>query len=328
MPWPGESVSIEISRPEGFPGQTLTIDHSALEMRPGLRSSESTLSLEIRSSRGVQHAFVLPETAELVSVAINGSPQPIRQEQRTVTVPIVPGTQTIGFVWRSPRGIATRVHSPRFGLGIPSVNAETTIPMPADRWTLAVGGGRLGPVVLFWSLLFVVALLALALGRTRSTPLGGPQWFLLGLGLTQAPLWVAAIVAGWLLALGWRLRHGTEVSDNRFNWMQIALALWTAAALAGLFVSIRQGLLGLPEMQIAGNGSSAQTLRWFHDLTGDELPIVWVVSAPLMAYRLAMLAWALWIAWALISWLRWGWNAFAAGGLWRAAARGWRLRRS
>ncbi len=80
-------------------------------------------------------------------------------------------------------------------------------------------------------------------------------------------------------------------------------------------------------MQIAGNGSSAQTLRWFHDRVTTELPLAWVVSVPLMAYRLAMLAWALWIAWALLSWLRWGWGAFSAGGLWRAEARGWRLKR-
>jgi hypothetical protein len=326
-PWPGESVSIAITRPEGFPGQTLTVDHSALEMSPGMRSSDATLSLEIRSSRGGQHSFTLPEDAELQSVAINGTTQPIRQEKRIVTVPIVPGMQTIGLVWRSPHGMTTRIRSPRFSVGAPSVNAETTIRMPADRWTLAVGGGRLGPAVLFWSLLFVVALAALALGRVRATPLGSVQWFLLGVGLTQAPIWVAAIVAGWLLALGWRLRHGSEVGDNRFNWMQIALALWTAAAIAGLFVSIRQGLLGLPEMQIAGNGSSAQMLRWFHDRAAAELPLAWVVSVPLMAYRLAMLAWALWIAWALLSWLRWGWSAFSAGGLWRASARGWRLHR-
>jgi hypothetical protein len=326
-PWPGESVSIDVVRPEGFPGQTLTVDHTALEMSPGMRSSDVTLSLEIRSSRGGQHAFTLPEDVELQSVAINGSTQPIRQEKRIVTVPIVPGVQTIALVWRSPHGISTRIHSPRFSVGATSVNAETTIRMPADRWTLAVGGGRLGPAVLFWSLLVVVLMAALALGRARATPLGSVQWFLLGVGLTQEPIWVGAIVAGWLLALGWRLRHGSEVSDNRFNWMQIGLALWTAAAIAGLFVSIRQGLLGLPEMQIAGNGSSAQALRWFHDRAAAELPLAWVVSVPLMAYRLAMLAWALWIAWALLSWLRWGWGAFSAGGLWRAGARGWRLKR-
>jgi len=32
----------------------------------------------------------------------------------------------------------------------------------------------------------------------------------------------------------------------------------------------------------------------------------WVISVPLLVYRLAMLAWALWLALALLRWLRWG----------------------
>lgn len=326
-PWPGETVTLAVTRPEGFPGQTLTVDHSALEMSPGLRASDVTLSIEIRSSRGGQHVFTLPESAELQSVALNGAPQPIRQEKRSVTVPIVPGTQTIGLVWRSPDGIGKRVRSAQFAMGVPSVNAETVIHMPADRWTLAVGGGRLGPAVLFWSLLFVLLLASLALGRVRSTPLRAGHWFLLGVGLTQAPIWVSAIVGGWLLVLGWRLEHGVDLGDNRFNLVQVVLALWTALALAGLFVSIERGLLGLPEMQIAGNGSTAYMLRWYHDRAAADLPRTWAVSVPLFVYRLAMLAWAIWIARALLSWLRWGWGAFSAGGLWRAEARAWRLSR-
>ena len=42
-----------------------------------------------------------------------------------------------------------------------------------------------------------------------------------------------------------------------------------------------------------------------------------MLSLPLMAYRVAMLAWALWIAVAVLRWLRFGWSAFAEGGLWK-----------
>ncbi len=31
-----------------------------------------------------------------------------------------------------------------------------------------------------------------------------------------------------------------------------------------------------------------------------------------------MLAWALWLALAMIRWLPWAWTSFSAGGLWRA----------
>lgn len=34
-------------------------------------------------------------------------------------------------------------------------------------------------------------------------------------------------------------------------------------------------------------------------------------------YRIAMLAWALWLALALLRWLRWGWSCFSHDGIWR-----------
>ncbi|MDE0855386.1 MAG: hypothetical protein OSA97_13290, partial [Nevskia sp.] len=80
------------------------------------------------------------------------------------------------------------------------------------------------------------------------------------------------------------------------------------------------GLLGQPEMQIAGNGSSGHSLHWYQDRFDPALPQAWVLSAPLWLYRLLMLLWALWLANALLGWLRWGWEQFSAGGLWRQPA--------
>jgi hypothetical protein len=70
-------------------------------------------------------------------------------------------------------------------------------------------------------------------------------------------------------------------------------------------------------MQVAGNGSSAYELRWYQDRAEATLPRPWVLSVPLLAYRAVMLAWALWLATALLRWLRWGWAQFTRGELWR-----------
>ena len=43
-----------------------------------------------------------------------------------------------------------------------------------------------------------------------------------------------------------------------------------------------------------------------------------MVSVPLLVYRLFMLAWALWLALALLRWARWIWDCFTQGGLWRS----------
>ena len=142
------------------------------------------------------------------------------------------------------------------------------------------------------------------------------SWFLLGIGLTQIPIWAALIVAGWLLALGWRART-VDLEPFSFDGRQLVLIVWTITALGLLFWAIQHGLLGAPEMQIAGNDSEGGTLKWYYDRVATSLPTAWIISVPLLAYRLAMLAWALWLANALLSWLRWGWECFSAGGIWR-----------
>ena len=182
------------------------------------------------------------------------------------------------------------------------------------------GGPRIGPAVLFWSLLVVLFVVSLVLGKNAWTPLRWWHWMLLAVGLSQVNVVAGSIFVGWLLALGWRGRDGGDRLGRRlFNLMQIALVGWTVTALCILAVSLYQGLLGAPEMQVRGNGSTASMLRWFTDRADAALPSAWMVSVPLLVYRAAMLAWALWLALALLRWLRWGWDAFTTGAGWRKA---------
>ena len=142
------------------------------------------------------------------------------------------------------------------------------------------------------------------------------------------PLTAAAWVAGWLVLLGLRRDQGTEIRRDRvFDLVQIFLAVWTLVALIILFLAIQQGLLGAPEMQVTGNGSTAGQLHWYTDRAGETLPTAWVLSVPLLVYRLAMLAWALWLALALLRWLRWGWECVTTGGGWREWGPVWQLRK-
>ncbi|MGZ8242368.1 hypothetical protein [Methylomagnum sp.] len=321
-PWPGESATLHITRPAGVPGNTLTIDSSDLNLNPGERATDATLTVSLRGSQGGQHAVTLPDGAALQSVTIDGALQPIRQQGRSVSLPINPGVQTASLVWRSETGIVTRLRAPEVNLGAASVNASTHITLGRDRWALLLGGPALGPAVLFWGVLAVIVLLALRLGRLPLTPLKSWQWALLLVGLSQAPVLSGVMVVGWLLALAWRAKAGRDLDDSRFNVLQISLALLSLAALAVLLHAVEQGLLGLPSMQIAGNDSDAYHLNWYQDQSGPALPQAWVVSVPLWVYRGLMLAWALWLAYSLLDWLRWGWGAYSADGLWRA----WRRR--
>ncbi len=319
-PWPGEVVELAITRPEGVTGQSLTIDRARHEVRPGIRATDSTLSLSLRASRGLEHTLVLPEGAELDSVSIAGRPVPLRLDGRKLTLPVSPGAQTVNVAWREPRGLALVYRTPSVDLGTPSVNAETVVTGLGSRWILFTAGPRLGPAVLFWSLLLVLLAVGFALSRITWVPLASWQWMLLAIGLSQIPIVLAAFVVGWLVALGWRREH----PDVRGGWVvfdlrQIGLAVLTMIALGVLVEAVRHGLLGSPAMQIDGNRSSADMLAWYADRHGGIPESAMVVSAPMIVYRLAMLAWALWIAVAVLAWLKWGFAAFVTGGGWQKA---------
>ncbi|MBS1214242.1 MAG: uncharacterized protein H6R26_2859, partial [Proteobacteria bacterium] len=316
-PWPGESVSLSLTRPDGAPGNSLTVESSRLQFSPGRRASDAILTLSLRSSQGGQRVVKLPVTATLQSVVIDGQSRPIRQQDRSVTLPIHPGQQTVALTWRENAGVEAIFSLPEIDLGAPSVNSAITLNLPEDRWVLLLGGPQLGPAVLFWGVLGVVLVLAVGLGRAGITPIKSWQWALLLVGLSQVPLAGGIWVVAWLFLLGWRERAGARLDDSRFNVLQLALALWSLIALLFLFYAVEQGLLGLPDMQVSGNNSSAYTLNWYQDHSGDLLPMPWVVSAPLWTYRVIMLAWALWLAYSLLNWLRWGWQCYSAGGIWR-----------
>jgi hypothetical protein len=316
-PWPGETLTLAISQPTGVAGKIVTIDQATLRLRPGERLSDHQLELTMRSSRGTDHTLTLPAGVELGEVTVNDRSQPLQLRDGTLTVPLIPGTQRLRVSWREPHGMDTFYQTAAVGLGTDSVNDHIILTVPHDRWTLFVGGLALGPAVLFWGLLLVILLAALALSRYAGTPLGSWQWFLLGVGLSQANPLCAAAVISWLILLGRRARLPGDVSNRTFNLIQVMLALLSVVALVALGSAIHQGLLGQPDMQITGNDSSAYELRWYQDRSPERLPQAWTVSVPLPVYRLLMLSWALWLAFALLRWLSWAWSCFSSGGLWR-----------
>ena len=52
------------------------------------------------------------------------------------------------------------------------------------------------------------------------------------------------------------------------------------------------------------------------DRSDSALPVALAWSAPIWIYKVLILAWALWLSFALIRWLPWVWKAFAREGFW------------
>jgi len=316
-PWPGETVTININRPGGVTGQVLTIDRSHLIVSPGQRTTNNLLQLSLRSSRGMQHQLTLPKDVLLQSVEINGKSQPIRQDGQFVTLPITPGTQQVALRFQQSIGISQYFSTPSIGLGIDNVNTVIEIKMPRERWILFIGGDPIGPAVMIWGILIVIVLVSVGLGQISLTPLNTLHWLLLGIVLSQVKVELMLVVIAWFILLGWRARISPDLPALKFNAIQFGLLILTGIALTTLVFAIKQGLLGHPDMHIGGNGSSAGYLRWYEDRTSGIIPQVWVFSWSMWIYRIAMLLWALWLSFALLRWLRWGWECFSTHQLWK-----------
>jgi hypothetical protein len=326
-PWPGEEVVITLDKPKGVGGQTLTVDSSQLEIVPGLRSSQMTLTLELRSSRGTLHRLGLPEGALVESLLRDNTNQPLRQEGNQLVLDVLPGRHFFKVALRQSAGLSLLFRAPQVDLGLPSTNCRVTIDLQAaPRWLLWLAGPRLGPRVHVWSALVVLALLGWALARSRLTPLRTHDWILLGLGLLQLGLPEALLLPVALLALGKRSQQSEPGRAWLYDLGQLALLVLLIVAGVTLVAAVEKGLLQTPEMQVMGNGSGPNQLNWYLDRIGGVLPRPAVLSLPMFAYRAAMLAWALWLALACVRWARWIWATFKQHGLWQPLH--FRLRKS
>ncbi len=317
-PLPGEKLELKVTRPEAAQGASRAIDAVSLVRSVGQRGSDVVLNLRMRASRGGEHAITLPPGAELTGSSRDGQPLNLRLQEGKLSLPLVPGAHAFEIRWRDDEAAGLSVRSPALALGLPAANIDLGIDLPQDRWLLATTGPAAGPAVLYWSELAVALLLAVALGRWRRSPLKTWQWLLLALGFSTFSWFALLVVVAWLFALDQRARTAPR-QWVVFNLAQVGLPILTLFALLCLLAAVQTGLLGTPDMAVAGNGSDAHALRWFADRSADALPVAHAISLPLWMHKIAMLAWALWLASALVGWLRRGFEAWSRGGYWRQA---------
>jgi hypothetical protein len=251
-------------------------------------------------------------------VRIDNRIEPLRADGRDLTVPILPGSHAIAVTWRENRAVDSIAVTPDVDLGAPASNITMRLTLPQNRWLLGTSGPRLGPAVLYWPELAALILFALLLGRIEWTPLKTRHWLLLGLGFSTFNWPVLAIVVAWLLSAGAREQWRARDPWWRYNATQVLFALFTVIALLSIIVSLPSGLLGTPDMHVTGNGSIGNSLAWFADRSDAVLPSATAWSVPIWIYKVLILAWALWLSFALLRWLPWVWGSFAKEGFWHS----------
>lgn len=316
-PRAGESLHLDVDRPVATSGNTLVFDQVKISSDVGGRSRTSTLMLRYRSTRGAQHAIRLPNEAAIISVVIDGMPVPLRSESGELRLPILPGVHDVTIEWRDDNPAGLRESIPIVDLGVGASNIHASLTLPPNRWVVATSGPKIGPGVLYWTELIVLVLIAVILGRIKLTPLSTRQWLLLGLGFSTFSWYALAFVVFWLLVSGAFGEWKKALPRWQYNGAQVSFALVSLIALVTIVVSLPMGLLGSPDMHVAGNGSYGNFLQWFDDRSDAILPAAYVLSVPIWIYKVLILGWSLWLSFALLRWLPWVWNQLIAGGLWK-----------
>jgi len=318
-PLPGEQLQLSISQPRAVAGQSLAFDDVTIDQQTGERATDTTMSLRIRSTRGGEHAIAIPAGASLLSASRDGATLSLGIRDGRLGLPLLPGDHRYDISLREPHGMASLLRTSSFDLAASAANIGVRAGLPRDRWVLWTWGPTDGPAVTYWPQLIVLLAVAWMLARYAPTPLRFHQWLLLGLGFSTMAWGAFALVAAWLIVFGLRARYEPSSSSRPrlFNVAQAILIACSVVALVVLVGAVPNGLLGLPDMHIIGNDSTATQLNWFVDQSTGALPQGGVFSVSLWVYKIAMLAWALWLANALIGWLRWAFAAWSHGGYWQ-----------
>ncbi len=316
-PRPGETLELSVTRPEASEGRSLAIDGVSMLADVGARTGTHALTIAYRSTRAGEQELQLPANAILESATVDGRPQPLQLAEGKLLLPVAPGAHNVSLHWRQDARLGATWRMPEVDLGMPASNVSLAASMPENRWVLWASGPNLGPAVLYWSELAVFVVVAFALGAAPGTPLRRRDWLLLGLGLSTVSWSLLIAFAIWVFVLAWRGRARPDWGRNRFNALQLGIALLSVFVMISLVAAIPAGLLATPDMHITGAGSHGNELRWFQDRVESALPDASVLSLPLWVYKGVILAWALWLSFALMRWLPWAWRGWSEGGSWQ-----------
>lgn len=321
-PLPGEVLNLSFAVMPPAPGSLLTGEKLSLKLEAGKERRRLHLEATIRSGKALHHPMQGPEKGILQEIRINGREHPLPREGEALLLDLRPGSHTLEMRWELPAEkplffLPRFIRMPALDLGMPTVNILQEIQLDKKQWLLWTYGPLLGPGVRIWGwiVLVLTGCLLLALKGNRS-PLRTRDWLLLGLGLVPlSPLAILLMVAGFFI-VQWRSTRVQPMGSLHNLWQcGFGLLLFTMALI--LLAAVRNGLLGVPDMQIAGNGSTSQLLRWTADRSRGIPPGTGVLLLPLFIWRLLMFAWALWLAARILSWAPWAWKALTTGPAWQ-----------
>lgn len=334
MPRQGETLSLKLSNPKPIPGNTLTVNRVDVTSTVGSRASTHMAHFSIESSVADNFTVELPEGSILEGVTIDGEHQPL-SAGTLVGFPISHGEHVYGVSWRLDEALGWLYVTSELVISVDARNVSQTIQLAKNRWILFLGGPAMGSAVLFWGVVIVTVLVGLALTFLPRFPLTRLDAILVAVGATLANIWALLFVALWTLGIWWRARAKLDdLPVYAYRIVQGGLVILVVIGLLALFYTVLSALQTPPDMYITASpiladgvtfsSHDAHLLRWFADESSGDMRTAWVFSLPFWVYQLTMLAWSLWLVFALIKWMRATFSTLGTPTFWRT---GERLRR-
>ena len=121
-PLPGETLHVAVTQPKPVGGDSLAFDKVEVQSSAGDRSTETTLTLKARSTRGGEHAIGVPVGSELLEARRDGATLSLAIRNNTISLPLWPGTHVYTLRLREPVGMSLATRTPVFALNAPAAN--------------------------------------------------------------------------------------------------------------------------------------------------------------------------------------------------------------
>ncbi|MCB9480787.1 MAG: hypothetical protein H6680_03035 [Desulfobacteraceae bacterium] len=287
-------------------GRFFTIDYADICYDISKTRNTLTLNTSIRAGKGLNHKItydslrLYPE-----KISINNIKNQISETNGELSIPLSPGKNEINIVFNEKNKkqgfiLPKKISFPLVNFNAESSNISQEIKYQPKSWIIAAFGPRSGPAVLFWGYFAAIIIAAGFLAKFTKSFLKPHQFILLAAGLSLAQPVEILIVFGFFFAIEYRKNLVPE-QTSYFNLIQTGIILLLIMSASIIYDSVSSGLLGIPDMQITGNGSYSGTLKWFTDKCDNILPKPFIIMAPINMWKLIIFLWSIWISAFLIN---------------------------
>ena len=317
-PWQGDKLKISLKKLKAVPGRSFTIDSVRADYFLKQVYNKYIIKLKIRTSKGLQFKITQPGNTILKHIKINNKNLPVTENRKEIKIPLLPGANSVEILfneskiwddsWIRKYILPEKKQIPQINFNSELNNINIYIHLPKNIWLLFTKGTNLGPCVLLWSYFVIIFFISIILSKNKYSSLKAYQWLLLLIGTITLNVACVVFTVIWFMAVEMKKQ---KPSENALvsSFIQIVLAVYGFFVLIVFYQVVSNGLTGVPEMYVAGNGSVSNLLCWTADRAKNIIPDVSVTTFPVLTYRVFVFIWAFWLIRSTIRWIKYFINA-------------------